>query len=151
MEPEHIVEGKREVEDSIFEPEFQHLVEGWGETQDPIQESCILVWVTSPEILNLDQGSVVKPIVLEVTCHASFQWVPPDFGILQYYWNILEDIANTISTIEFPISNAQGNAPMKLISLLNLPNFHGITTVYPYSFLFKFDVSCQICDYTDDL
>jgi hypothetical protein len=46
-------------------------------------------------------------------------------------------MVDTTSTIEFPIVDTHGGAPMKPISLSSLPNFHGITTEDPDSFLFN--------------
>lgn len=39
---------------------------------------------------------------------------------------------------------------MKAIPLQHIPTFHGLTSEYPNSFLFKFDVLCRGYDYTAD-
>lgn len=53
-----------------------------------------------------------------------------------------------MSTIKYPIVDPSTNAPMKVIPLHNLPNFHGMASEYPDEFLFKFDVLCLLYDYT---
>lgn len=53
-------------------------------------------------------------------------------------------------TLEYPIVDPVANAPMKVIPLQNLPNFHGISIEDPDAFLFKFDVLCRGYDYTID-
>ena len=50
----------------------------------------------------------------------------------------------------FPIRETNGDTKMKNISPSSLPNFHGLTTEDPKTFLFDFDVICQTYDYTDD-
>lgn len=54
------------------------------------------------------------------------------------------------SSIEFPIGDIRGDAPMKPIPLTALPNFHEISLEYPYTFLFKFDIICRGYDYVVD-
>lgn len=49
-------------------------------------------------------------------------------------------MANTNSIIEFPIGEIWGDAPMKPIPLTTLPNFHGLSSEDPDTFLFEFDV-----------
>ena len=39
------------------------------------------------------------------------------------------------------------NAPMKEITLQNLPTFHGLISEDPHTFLFEFDVLCRGYDY----
>ena len=54
----------------------------------------------------------------------------------------------TIATLQFPIRQPAGQAPMKNISPLVLPHFHGKATKDPDEFLFKFDILCRSYDYT---
>jgi len=53
-------------------------------------------------------------------------------------------------TFEFPIENILVEAPMKNIPLSTLPNFHGLTSEDPDTFLFEFDVLCRSYDYTSN-
>jgi hypothetical protein len=73
---------------------------------------------------------------LETKELVSPQQVPRDFGILEYYWRLWENMVDTTSMIEFPIVDTHGEAPMNPIFLSTLPNFHGITTEDPNGFLF---------------
>ena len=59
-------------------------------------------------------------------------------------------MAPTTSTIEFPIENTGGGAPKKPIPLAALPNFHGIMSEDPDTFLFEFDIVCRGYDYMMD-
>lgn len=52
------------------------------------------------------------------------------------------------STIEYSIFDPQANPPMKAIPLHNLPNFYGIPSEDPDTFLVEFDILCRIYDYT---
>ena len=54
------------------------------------------------------------------------------------------------STLEYFIVDLAANAPMKSITLQNIPTFHGLTLEDPNSFLFEFDVLCRGYDYTTD-
>jgi hypothetical protein len=51
-------------------------------------------------------------------------------------------MAPTTSTIEFPIGNLGVGAPTKPIPLAALPNFHGLVSEDPNTFLFEFDIVC---------
>jgi len=57
---------------------------------------------------------------------------------------------STITTIEFPIRDIEGEAPMKNIPLSSLPSFQGMTVEDPDTFLFEFDVLCRSYDYISD-
>ena len=57
----------------------------------------------------------------------------------------------TITTFEFPISHIRGEAPMKNIPLSSLPSFQGLSLEDPGTFLFEFDVMCNIYDYTPNV
>ena len=59
-------------------------------------------------------------------------------------------MANTTSIIEFQIGEIWGNAPMKPIPLTTLPNFHGLSSEDPDTFLFEFDVVYQGYAYVSD-
>ena len=50
----------------------------------------------------------------------------------------------------FPIVNEDSRATMKNISPSVLPNFHGLRTEDPETFLFEFEVVCRTYDYLDD-
>ena len=54
----------------------------------------------------------------------------------------------TIVTLQFPIRQPVGQAPMKNISSSVLPHFHGKATEDPNKFLFYFDILCCSYDYT---
>ena len=54
----------------------------------------------------------------------------------------------TIATLQFPIRQPTGPNPMKNISPLVLPHFHGKAIEDPDEFLFEFDILCRIYDYT---
>ena len=55
-----------------------------------------------------------------------------------------------VSTLQFPIRKPVGPAPMKNISPLVLPRFHGNATEDPDEFLFEFDILCRSYDYTSN-
>ena len=44
------------------------------------------------------------------------------------------------SSIDFPIGNVTGDAPMRPIPLTTLPSFHGLSYEDPDMFLFEFDI-----------
>lgn len=81
----------------------QHLGEGRGEKWGFVSNYCIQVKENSPQNLHLNQGSSIKLTKLELISPISLQHVSLDFGILKGYWSIWEDMANTTSTIKFPI------------------------------------------------
>lgn len=54
------------------------------------------------------------------------------------------------STLQYPIVDSAGNAPMKAIPLQHIPTFHGLTSEDPDAFLFEFNVLCRGYDYTTD-
>ena len=54
------------------------------------------------------------------------------------------------STLQYPIVDTVVNAPMKAIPLQHIPTFHGLSSEYPDSFLFEFDVLCRGYDFTID-
>ena len=53
-----------------------------------------------------------------------------------------------IVTLQFPIRQPVGQAPMKNISSSVLPHFHGKATEDLNKFLFYFDILCCSYDYT---
>ena len=53
-----------------------------------------------------------------------------------------------VATIQFPIKQPEGIAPMKNISPLVLPRFYGKAAEDLDEFLFKFDILCRSYDYT---
>lgn len=59
-------------------------------------------------------------------------------------------MATPNSMIKFLIREIQEDAPMKTIPLSALPNFHGLHTEDPHTFLFEFDVVCRSYDYITD-
>ena len=59
-------------------------------------------------------------------------------------------MAPASSSIDFPIGNIIGDAPMKPITLTTLPNFHGLSSKDPDTFLFKFYIVCRGYDYISD-
>ena len=126
----------------VATPEFQNLVEGWGEIGESILDCQSLVCETTLEIPILDQGSVAKPLGLETKELVSPQQVPRDFGILEYYWRLCENMVDTTSMIEFPIDDTHGGAPINPIYLSSFPILHGITTEDPDPFMFDFDLLC---------
>ena len=50
----------------------------------------------------------------------------------------------------FPIVDEETNATMKNISPSVLPNFHGLKSEDPKTFLFEFEVLCRTYDYLED-
>lgn len=52
-------------------------------------------------------------------------------------------------TFKFPILDLDPNVATKNIPPLVLPQFHGMDTEDPYSFLFEFDISCHSCNYVN--
>lgn len=54
------------------------------------------------------------------------------------------------STIEIPIGDIRGDAPMNPINLTTLPNFHGLSSEDPDTFLFEFGVVYWGYDYIYD-
>jgi len=50
----------------------------------------------------------------------------------------------------FPIRETNGDTKIKNISPSALPQFHGLTTEDPNTFLFEFVVLCRTYDYTED-
>lgn len=59
-------------------------------------------------------------------------------------------MAPTTSTIEFPIVDLGASAPTKPIPLAALPNFHGLVSEDPDTFIFDFDIVCRGYDYMMD-
>lgn len=112
--------------------------------------------VVRREIEVLDLNSVVRPSQgLEPRQYITFQIVPLDYGIPEDYWLIFNQMENETSriqatTIEYPIVDPQANAPMKTISLQNLPNFHGMASEDLDAFFFEFDVLWRGYDYTTE-
>ena len=56
----------------------------------------------------------------------------------------------TVATLQFPIQQPDGEAPMKNISPSMLPRFHGKAAEDPDEFLFEFDILCRSYDYITD-
>ena len=56
----------------------------------------------------------------------------------------------TVSTLQFPIQQPEGIAPMKNISPSVLPRFHGKVAEDPDEFIFKFDILCCSYGYITD-
>ena len=56
----------------------------------------------------------------------------------------------TMATLQFPIQQPEGIAPIKNISPSVLPRFHGRATEDPDEFLFEFDILCRSYDYVTD-
>ena len=56
----------------------------------------------------------------------------------------------TMATLQFPIQQPAGVAPMKNISPSVLPHFHGRAVEDPDEFLFEFDILCRSYDYVTD-
>ena len=54
------------------------------------------------------------------------------------------------SSIDFPIGNVTGDAPMRPIPLIALPSFHGLSSEYLDTLLFEFDIICHGYDYIVD-
>ena len=59
-------------------------------------------------------------------------------------------MAPVSSSIDFPIGNVTGDAPMRPIPLATLPIFHGISSKDPNTFLFEFHIICHGYDYIVD-
>ena len=55
-----------------------------------------------------------------------------------------------VSTLQFPIQKLEGTSPMKNISPLMLPRFHGKAVEDPNEFIFEFDILCWSYDYIID-
>ena len=53
-------------------------------------------------------------------------------------------------TFAFPIIDSDVDAPMKNIPHSTLPNFYGLPSEDPDTFLFEFDVLCRSYDYIND-
>ena len=56
-----------------------------------------------------------------------------------------------VATLQFPIQQLEGIAPMKNISPLVLPRFYGKATEDPDEFIFEFDILCRSYDYTSNV
>ena len=56
----------------------------------------------------------------------------------------------TTATLQFPIQQPVGAAPMKNISPAVLPRFHGKAAEDPDEFIFEFDILCRSYDYVTD-
>lgn len=56
----------------------------------------------------------------------------------------------TTSSIEFPIGEIMGDAPMKPIPLTAPPNLHGLSMEDPNTIVFKFDIVFRWYDYVND-
>ena len=54
----------------------------------------------------------------------------------------------TVATLQFPIQQPEGIAPMKNISPSVLPRFYGKEEKDPDEFIFEFDILCRSYDYT---
>jgi len=59
-------------------------------------------------------------------------------------------MAPTTSTVNFLIRDLGASAPTKPIPLATLPNFHGLVSEDPDTFLFEFEIVCRGYDYTKD-
>ena len=59
-------------------------------------------------------------------------------------------MAPKTSSIDFPIGDIRGDAPMNLIPLTTLPNFHGLSSEDPDTFIFEFYIVCWGYDYITD-
>ena len=57
-------------------------------------------------------------------------------------------LEETIATLQFPIINPIGQAPMKNISPLLLQHFHEKAIEDPDEFIFEFNILCCTYDYT---
>jgi hypothetical protein len=69
----------------------------------------------------------------------------PDWQRLHILWHKHMSNVNgndKVSTFEFPIGDIPGQALMKNIPLSTLPNFHGLESEDPNTFLFEFNVLC---------
>lgn len=97
--------------------------------------------LTSPR----DRGSATKAARVLVAKNPQPLSTEP-IEIPSDYWNIF--MATTNSTIYFPIGDLGTSAPTKPIPLVALPNFHGLISEGPDTFLFEFDIVCQGYDYT---
>ena len=53
-------------------------------------------------------------------------------------------------TFPFPLLSLVTNANLKNIPPTALPNFYGLTTEDPDTFLFEFDILCHSFDYKND-
>ena len=84
-----------------------------------------------------DQWSTVKPPTVE----SPQVPVTEPVEIPGEYWRI--SMAHASSSIDFPIGNIIGDAPMKPIPLTALPNFNGISLEDPYTFLFELAFSVE--------
>ena len=56
----------------------------------------------------------------------------------------------TVATLQFPIQQPDGAAPIKNISPSVLPRFHGKAAEDLDEFLFEFDILCRSYDYITD-
>jgi len=50
---------------------------------------------------------------------------------------------------EFPIHDSDDMTRMKTNPASTFPNFRGMASEYPYTFVFEFDVLCRSYDYSD--
>jgi hypothetical protein len=57
---------------------------------------------------------------------------------------------NEKKTFGFPILNIDKDISMKYITFSSLPNFHGMSTEDPNSFLVEFDILCRSYNYIDN-
>jgi hypothetical protein len=101
-------------------------------------------WIEGVFASPRDRGSAAK--VTQIWVVRKPQPSSTEHGeIPSSYWKIF--MAPTTSTIEFPIGDLGVGAPTKPIPLAALPNFHGLVSEDPDTFLFKFDIVCQGYDY----
>ena len=91
-----------------------------------------------------DQQSAVKPPTVE---SPQVPVVEP-VEIPGEYWRIF--MAPASYYIDFPNGNIISDAPMKPVPLTTLPNFHGISSEDPDTFLFEFEIFCRGYDYIFD-
>ena len=56
----------------------------------------------------------------------------------------------TVATLQFPIQQLEGTTPMKNISPLVFPCFHGKVAEDLDEFIFEFDILCHNYDYITD-
>ena len=95
------------------------------------------------EQLEIPNNPVVEPSL-------SGETSPPPYRLFGDMAEEEGNAANETETFGFPILDIAKDIAMKNIPLSSLPHFHGMSTEYPESFLFEFDILCRSYNYTDN-
>jgi hypothetical protein len=95
------------------------------------------------EQLDIPNNPMVEPSL-------SGETSPPPYKLFGDMAEEEGNAANETLTFGFSILDITRDVAMKNIPLSSLPQFHGISTEDPDSFLFEFDILCRSYNYTDN-